>query len=87
MPPRHGQLSLHDNPAKQARQALEYQAQLDRYKTRARGNNQGWNKVRSGGVKVWQLVEGGKYRIFMERPVADKELSFKKPGICIPQVA
>jgi len=34
---------------------------------RPQGDNRGWQVTKSGGFPVWQLVEGGQYRIFVDR--------------------
>jgi hypothetical protein len=33
-------------------------------KTKARGDNRGWQITESAGIPVWQLVQGGAYHIF-----------------------
>jgi hypothetical protein len=58
--------SYHTSP-ENAPKEIARQEKRELNPNRPLGNNLGWQVKHSGGYPVWQLVEGGKYRIFVDR--------------------
>jgi hypothetical protein len=56
----------HVSPQKSAKEKAK-QEQRALNPNRAPGDNRGWQVTKSGGMPCWQLVEGGQYRIFVDR--------------------